>query len=265
MNPILVMGAGQSGTTFLMRILAAHPEVQADEAYPLEFRPFLLSIFPDDATCQGSTLFRLTDNRALTMDEALKFSHAAARAVGKTPRYFAEKMPGLIVDRILERLPDARIICLFRDPRDVHMSALEFTQRGEGRRFGELEAATDDDVVFEFAMTFYRLLAVADVYHRNASKLYYEHLMDDRVGAALANLFTWLGVAADAGTVSTTLANARSIEDDGHRTRLSDAATVGRWQYEMPVPLMRLYRNEMGEMLDAMGYPLKADILETRT
>src|SRR2546423_1112826 len=145
MIPLMVMGGGRSGTTFLMRILASHPEIQADEVYPLEFRLFLLSIFPDDPTCQSSTLFRLPDNRALTTDGALKFYHSAAEAAGKTPRYFAEKMPGLIVDRILEKFPDARIICLFRDPRDVHMSALDFTQRRAGEKFGEFEAATEKD------------------------------------------------------------------------------------------------------------------------
>jgi len=180
MTPILVTGAGRSGTTFLMRLLASHPAVQADEAYPLEFRPFLLSLFPDDPTCQGSTLFRLPGNRALATKQVLELYHSAAATI-------------------------------------------------------------------------------ADVYRSTASTLYYEHLMDERARATLAKLFAWLGIAADEDTISGVLGRARSDTVNEHRTKLSDAATVGRWRYEMPVSVMRLYRDEMGEMLVAMGYPLKAE------
>jgi hypothetical protein len=260
MTPILIAAAGRSGTTFLMQLLASHPAIQADEAYPLEFRPFLLSLFPDDPTCRGSTLFRLPGNQSLTTDQALEFYRSAAVAAGKTPSHFAEKTPNLAVDRILQKFPDARIICLLRDPRDVHMSTVEFMhQRGGEVRFGEFEAATERDIVFNLAETFYRLLANVDVYQHNASKFYYEHLMNERAGTALANLFTWLGIAADADTIGTVLEKARSRTVKEHRTKQSDAATVGRWRYEMPVSLMRLYRDEMGEMLEAMGYLLKAE------
>lgn len=151
-TPLFLMGVPKSGTTLLQRILASHPAISS-ASEPWILLPPLYALNPAGGvseygwrSCQ-SALTRLCttlpDGRAGYM-----------RAVGSMARqlygdlsadgarYFLDKTPRyhLIADELVQALPDARFIFLWRNP--VSLMASIILHNGDklrGLRFGEFD------------------------------------------------------------------------------------------------------------------------------
>lgn len=97
--PIFIVGCGHSGTSLLLKILGVHSHIHA---VPYESRAFLKSMWK-------IRMVRL-------------FWYKNAIAAGK--RRWVEKTPAHVhaIGRILRLYPDARILLLIRDGRDVAVS-----------------------------------------------------------------------------------------------------------------------------------------------
>lgn len=105
-RPVFIVGCGHSGTTLLKTILGAHPNIYS---YPHE-----------------SAMMYEGPNHAKRM-----IRHYQRLAVVQSAKVFIEKTPRHIhfLDELLEVEPNARIIIMIRDGRDV---AISYKKRNRG-------------------------------------------------------------------------------------------------------------------------------------
>ena len=130
-----IIGSPRSGTTWLQRMISAHPRVRTGQ----ESHLFEWYLGPLLHTWQRTSQLGLRDNgrqgvglAGYLTDEEFKaqllgFVDAVTTAAGVVPgEMFLEKSPShaLFVDEISEVLPGSRFIHLIRDPRDVVTSLM---------------------------------------------------------------------------------------------------------------------------------------------
>lgn len=136
--PIFVLGLPRSGTTLIEQVLSSHPDVHGAGELPWIGR----------AARQAATAGRPFD-----ADAAREFVAAYVRGLPPMPadaRAFVDKMPGNYkhLGYIAAALPDAVVISVRRDPRDVALSmwhipfgadrmAFSFDQRWMARELNE--------------------------------------------------------------------------------------------------------------------------------
>lgn len=120
--PIFIVGLPRTGTTLLDRILSSHSEVSSAG----ELSDFALELKRAAGTPSPYVLDADTLTAAAILDLAAigeRYIARARRVVGAAPR-FVDKMPlnFFYAPLILRALPNARIICLRRNPADTVLS-----------------------------------------------------------------------------------------------------------------------------------------------
>jgi tetratricopeptide (TPR) repeat protein len=118
-EPIFVFGMPRSGTTLVERILTSHPEVQATgelEDFPLTLERFLGAQAP--LPIEPCIVARTPDLPWRELGEA--YLRATRPATAMKPR-FVDKFPHnfLYAGFIATALPNARLVCLRRNPLDT--------------------------------------------------------------------------------------------------------------------------------------------------
>ncbi|HEY8682646.1 MAG TPA: sulfotransferase, partial [Rhodanobacter sp.] len=121
-EPIFIIGMPRSGTTLVERIISSHPDVHAAgelQNFPLAFK-----------RASGSQTPYLLDSDTFERARNMNWQQLGADYLSSTrpdtgfkPR-FIDKLPHnfLYVGAIANALPNARIICLRRDPMDTCLS-----------------------------------------------------------------------------------------------------------------------------------------------
>lgn len=120
--PIFVVGMPRTGTTLVERILSSHPDV----ASAGELKTFPIQI----KRASSSATRRLADADTFRRANGLPFRRigldyaAAAHLAAGPSKRFIDKLPFnfLYAGLILRALPEAKIICLRRDPMDTVLS-----------------------------------------------------------------------------------------------------------------------------------------------
>jgi tetratricopeptide (TPR) repeat protein len=121
-EPIFILGMPRSGTTLVERIISSHPDVHA--AGELQNFPLALK------RASGSRTPNLLDVDAIARSQDLDWKKlgedylsSTRPDTGSTPR-FIDKLPHnfLYLGAIANALPNAKIICLRRDPIDTCLS-----------------------------------------------------------------------------------------------------------------------------------------------
>ncbi|MFP3423868.1 tetratricopeptide repeat-containing sulfotransferase family protein [Pseudoalteromonas sp. SIMBA_162] len=118
-EPIFVLGMPRSGTTLVERILSSHSDVQSAG----ELQDFGLSVKRLSNTPTPNVL----DIQTLTKAYELDFNQLgstylnATRVTTGSHKHFIDKLPFnfFYIDLITKALPNAKIICMLRDPMDT--------------------------------------------------------------------------------------------------------------------------------------------------
>ena len=277
LTPILAATYSRSGSTLLMQLLTSNNEVAAERDYPYEARyltyfmrwcmlpfapekrtdlwngghmmgnaePLVMGAFPwNDKTSEivptGGGDFPAVAFRAL-------WEQFSARCGGA--RFYAEKTPLWVVDRIGESLAEYRTIFLVRDPRDVWLSINSFDKKrgfyGFGRKEGEAIGDYRARFIGEQRERFAKLGAMEKVAptHRLVR---YEDLVADLKGET-QKLSDWLGVQLSADAV---IAQRPTM---AHHITSGETSTE-RWRREMPEEEQAEFEQVMGAEL-RMLYP----------
>lgn len=272
-----VCGAQKSGTTWLQRLLDAHPQIvcsgeghfierlarpmmQLQEAYNkqlgivaesvYENRPYYPPATPDEMKANARTMILKFMQRRLTPE---------TMALGdKTPRYTE------FLEELRELFPRASFIHIVRDPRDVVVSLLH-----HGRRSGfrdALDPGTDHyrNGVTGAARAWLKAQAnVATFVKRHGPgivhELSYENLVSDPVETA-RKVFRFLSVQEDDETVGAAV-GASSFEAVSGRKPGQESETsflrkgvVGDWRNVLDEAGVKMIRDICGPIMPLRGY-----------
>ncbi|HEV8058372.1 MAG TPA: sulfotransferase domain-containing protein [Gemmataceae bacterium] len=278
LKPLLIAAYGRSGTTALMALLGHSPRVALGREYPYEDR--CLSFFVKSAL----VLDRHIEASSLTQEQLCDFND---RSLGRSPPLGLKAgLPdpsGIAVSAIPEVLallwrrfsaevaqasPHATIyaekvacwlpaflraclpvqtIYLFRDPRDMFISANAFMRKHNYYSFGRSAGDSDLDHAHNLAHDFlsyfenYR----ADRQRSDCLLLDYSDLILDRAHFA-KRLSDFLGTEVTAGPIPW---------PDRHRTASSLEATVSRWKQEsLSTPVLQFLETNLQEAMASLGF-----------
>ncbi len=251
--PILVTGMGRSGSTLAMQLLGTDPDCVFDQVYPLESR-YLSLITHFAAQWQGWTfadygqaasayqsilgtnpivlrggqergkILNIPRSSDVLIALWKQFSDAV-RVDKPNSRFYAEKVVEWMPS-FLSGTMDTYALYLFRDPRDLFLSANSFNAKRGYLAFGRQQADTDRDHALTLA---YRYLHRFENYKAfkaaggKASLIRYEDLALDPI-PALQDLIDATGIDIKP------LADDQSYSQ--HRTSGSIQDSIARWKRE---------------------------------
>jgi SAM-dependent methyltransferase len=280
--PILVRGAGRSGSTALMEALSLDERIVFPRSYPFESRYltywFRLSRLVGAGRDNGPEWNELSvadpglrrvgpipfkDDLGLDRAELVRrlfvgawgtfggeIRRTRSRLGQPEPLYYAEKTPGDVVMAVKSWGVPVKELLLLRDPRDVFLSSLQFNRKRGRLGFGQEEGQGPAEFARLLCGRMRPLLAVFALARPGPSLLAirYEDLILDRP-ATLGRIFGWLGLPVpqeESGRVGAFL--------ERHSTSGSPAESVGRWRRELDPELRDLFLSELGSLLEAAGY-----------
>ena len=289
LRPILVAAYGRVGSTALMALLGTDPRVAFDRRHPFENRyltyvaklsllaggpggsPYLEALqlhehadsrfgpvpWPTVLGPNGDPLLQPCPEEWLAGLWGM-FSAAVKRRNPQATHY-AEKVP-VWLPAIVRGVMPCSVLHLVRDPRDVFLSAREFTKSRETVGFGMEPGTSDMDQARHTAhglLTFFEN-ELADRDRADRRLVRYEDWVE-RQGAVVEELNGFLELTLSAGEDVV-----RHFEV--HKTSADLAATVGRWRREPLPPAVRgfLERHLAGLVAD-YGYELPPDVRAPET
>ena len=267
LQPVFIVGVPRSGTTWVMRMLAEHPE-----AWPLietyMFSPYrglgaLLRAVPEgplpereDLEWAPAGLGRMFSRDELIAELRLLAERWLRMASAGDARFVIEKSPGhlAVVALIAEILPRARFVHIVRDGRDVAVSMAaarrSWSPVQERRARRTLRAAADD-----WAKGMDQGHEARSALGERLLEIRYEDLhADPRSGAA--RLFEHCGMSFDDGLLEVVVE--RTAFERSGRSRGEDrplrGGRVGDWRERLSVLDARAFERLAGPALRETGY-----------
>jgi hypothetical protein len=292
LQPIMLNALARSGTTWLARLLIAHPEVVGYPVYPYEMRaasywlhacrvlttpsnrvgiahpdlfwfdlqhisrpPFYSAFNEDLLKWFNDTYVNLI---ALEYKFTIQsfYDYIAKKLKKKKVRYFVEKQT--VPNRswlIYDLYSKPREIFLVRDWRDVFCSIIAFNNKRGVVTFGR--EGMESDAAFA-----YRLGAdIANLrreYHTRADRallVRYEELLLNPEHE-LKRILDYIGVDATLSTIRAMLRQANKPDPllQQHRTSRSERESIGRWKRDLSPELQEVVNAVFREHLEAFGY-----------
>lgn len=298
--PVFILCAPRSGTTWLVRALGAHPEVHATElrafghyvdvVHDHESAKPRLRITLDaylDALLDPHTWQPLGPSRDSVRDDLVRdvYRTIQAHALRRTgKRMLVDKFTpylgtaGEAVRSIRRLFPDAKIILLLRDGRDVAVSGVmhwltknvdrmsEHQRRRRAFLVEKVGAPPDrfftDDEVRQWAAHWREPIDSVEEAAGALERLdvRYEDMVAD-LGAELRRIYGFLGVAADDSIIRASVETSTFEAMSGGRSRGEDApgahvrkGVVGDWRNYFTLADASLFDREAGRTLAAWGY-----------
>jgi hypothetical protein len=173
-------------------------------------------------------------------------------------RFFVEKMQPTHVQNIFwEIYDDPREVILVRDLRDVICSGLSFDAKRDTQAFAPRDRSLDETWMHNMVDRGI-VRRIVDAWQERSDRallLRYEDVIL-RPEQTLAEVFEYVGVAADTEGVAGVLSRASVDTDEAraHRTSPDPRSSVGRWRSEFDARTQALATEILGESLEALGY-----------
>ena len=267
---------GRAGSTLAMTLLGSDERCAFDHVYPMESR-YLSRIvsfgaewsgwtFERSASGQPVTVPRLgthpvllrqgaesaqlidipnSDGVVLTLWDAFEQSVRSGRPAAQ---FYAEKVAEW-VPIFLAKLMPAYGLYLFRDPRDLFLSANAMNSRRGYLAFGRQPSDSDYDHALTIAFRYLH---------------YYENYKVLRSGSDMCSLVLYEELVRDPGSVLADLTEKTGlrIEPSGteglyrqHRTSESVQASIGRWQQEpISAEVLCVFEEALCRLMSKLGY-----------
>ncbi len=283
LSPVVATGLGRSGTTLLMRALAACPAVVVAGEYPYEAE---VAVHVARAAHEALDLRRVRElppelaelvagpfverTRAHFAAALDAFYGEAARLAasreptdpdergpaGGEPRYFAEKaLPEAGAHFASLYGPDVKEIFLVRDFRDMVASVLAINARRGYPDFTRERYRSDVEYVHGAGRVVARLLQAWRERRDHALLVRYEELVTD-LPAALRGIYGYLEADVAEPRLAR-IAEACAAGDGigrGHTTSPSPRESVGRWRRDLAPEVREAAEESFGEALRVFGY-----------
>ncbi len=279
LQPVLVSSFGRSGSTALMALLGTAPQIAMGREYPFEHRYLtrlakaatLIERFSQGIGFSDEQLFNFEDSGGLSEPGKLKESallksclprqsmsrdaliqqwrllSPSLKASAAEARFYAEKVTAWVPSLVRAFLP-AYTVYLFRDPRDVFLSANDFIVQRRNFGFGRSSGDSDLDHARKLA---HEYLGFFENYRADCQRpdtlliKYRELVQDPHALAARLN-----------GLLQTSIVPSSKPNEflNGHRTSASPEQSLDRWQKEGLAPnVAQLLEHQLREPMTMIG------------
>jgi hypothetical protein len=260
-DPIVVLGAPRSGTTYLRSILDSHPEVAiSNEVRLFEWLHRALGAVQEDRAVfeqRGEFTAFLRDELPAMLRRYYEQRNPAARWWGDKNPHYAESAATLRT--LASMFPGSRFVHVVRDPRAVVASLLK-KRHADGTPWTRPEEAhvivgTHLEVASRFG---------ASLPENRFHQLRYEDLVRDDEAVARV-LFGWLGIPFHEAVAA--FCRAQAIERTGFSGPTSDLSLAGRredavagWRAVVPAEGQRASLQFLAPYLLQFGYETRASL-----
>jgi hypothetical protein len=264
-----VCGAPKSGTTWLQRILDAHPQVccSGEGHFITRFSSpvsKVVNTYNADLSVEAQQVYEGRPDYApvtqVEFDDVVRvfvLRRLSARAEGCT-QWVGDKTPTYTrhLDQLHRLFPEAKVFHIVRDPRDVAVSRM-----GHQRRVGRFDgvSGSDPDLTIDNAIRLWKeavtaVDAFAGAHPGVVHEVCYHDLQTDPRGA-MGPLFRFLGATSDAATIEP-IAEATSFEAMAGRPRGQEdpdsflrKGVSGDWKTSLDAETAQRIADNCGELM----------------
>lgn len=276
-QPFFVTGSPKSGTTWLGKLLDAHPEISCSgEACVHKFTKSLIHI--------SNEYNELLERRSENFSESNKFPPLKEAEVHAMMRYFIELRMGIIADPnktklklvgekdpvhaanfpILHKLfPEAKVLHIIRDGRDVALSAWHHNLRMKVKDVIDAGLGVFlDEAAKQWAWILRRALDTAPILGEQYLEVRYERLLSDPL-PQMKRILSHLGADATDETAQACL-DAASFEklSQGRKQGEEDSKSFFRkgvaedWKNQMTAAQAQRFNARSEGLLEELGYQI---------
>ncbi|MEM5563990.1 sulfotransferase [Psychroserpens sp. AS72] len=272
-SPLLIVGTSRSGSTLLSRILNNHPslaimpetwifsyvELLNFKDYPKNFEyKYLgkqlynsLKDYDDNAKTVVNNYFNTNKDLSGKELSQVLMEIGDSYAKSNNKEFWGEKTPAhaLRLKRIYDLFPEATIVWIIRDPRDVLMS---YIKRWNKNDFTDEKYILDVTVLLKFY--YYKLIEQNP--YENTIKIRYEQLVNDP-SKELTTFFNKLGLDFDKAYLNTKnfiINNSESKTAHENLNKKINSSSVGSYKDKIPSKILQKVEYLLETEMEYLNY-----------
>jgi hypothetical protein len=260
-GPVFVVGCARSGTTWVLDIYGAHPEVAAiSESWLFSPNAGVVSLLEEphwspDKRGGPQGLARVLSKEEFLEELRAFLARVLGHALGDGQRFLVEKSPNHVwnIDKIAEVFPEARFVHVVRDGRDVTVSLLA-AGASWAPHWKESSAGSVRQAAATWQRSVTQVAAAAGTLGDRYLEVRYEDLHADPA-SSYRRLFDFGGMPYDDGLLErvrqATDFDANFVANEAGFRR---AGRTGDWRTRFSTADCLAFQLEAGPLLNELGY-----------